>query len=85
MNLGFVAFSNVGMAKSCHYPLDIMMGTGFGSVRNRHRNPLGSTWRGQPKTVSKDIINITNEIKAQTNKCHTFPVLLFNHLSLCMQ
>ena len=36
------------------------------------------------KTILKNI-NSSNEMKAQTNKCHTFSVLLFNQLSLYMQ
>ena len=54
-------------------------------VRNRYGNSLGSTWRRQTKTVVLHIINSSNKIKGQTNKCHTFSILLFNQLSLYMQ
>ena len=55
------------------------------SVRNRCGNPLGSAWRRQMKTISKDIIKSSNDMKIQTSKYHTFSVLLFNQLSLYMQ
>ena len=51
----------------------------------RYGNELGSTWQQQRKTILKNIINNSNEMKAQTNKCHTFSVLLFMHLSLYIQ
>ena len=52
------------------------------SVCNRCGNRLGSAWRWQMKTISKNIINSSNDMKTQTSKCHTFSVLLFNQLSL---
>ena len=37
------------------------------------------------KTISKNIINSSNDMKTQTSKCHTFSALLINQLSLYMQ
>ena len=48
-------------------------------VRNRYGNPLGWKWQRQAKATLKNIINTSNEMKAQTNKCHIFSVLLFDH------
>ena len=41
-------------------------------------------WRQQMNTISKNIINSSNDMKIQTSKCHTFSVLLFYQLSLCI-
>ena len=51
-------------------------------VRKRCGNPLGSAWRRQMNTISKNIINSSNDLKTQTSKRHTFSVLLFYQLSL---
>lgn len=48
-------------------------------VRNRYGNPLGWTWQRQAKAILKNIINTSNEMKAQTSRCHIFSVLLFDH------
>ena len=48
-------------------------------VRNRYGNPLGWKWQRQAKAILKNIINTSNEMKAQRNKCHIFSVLLFDH------
>ena len=50
------------------------------SMRNRYRNPLGSTWQWQTKTTVKNITS-SNEMKVQTKKCHTFSVFLFYLIS----
>ena len=55
------------------------------SMHNRCRTPLGSAWRQQMETISKNIINSSNDMKTQTSKCHTFSVLLFHQISLYMQ
>ena len=52
------------------------------SMRNRCGNLLGSAWRQQMETISKNINISSNDMKTQTGKCHTFSVLLFNQLSL---
>ena len=54
----------------------------FYSVRNRCGNPSGSAQRRQMKTISKNIINSSNDMRTQTSKYHGFSVLLFNQLSL---
>ena len=62
--------------------LDLQLDTSFASVRKRCGNPLGSAWQWQMNTISKNIINSSNDMKTQTSKCHTFSVLLFYQLSL---
>ena len=53
-------------------------------VTDIYENLLESTWWRQTKTILENN-NSSNEMKAQTNKCHNFSVLLFNQLSLYMQ
>ena len=55
------------------------------SMHHRCGAPLGSAWRRQMETISKKIINSSNDMKTQTSKCHTFSVLLFHQISLYMQ
>ena len=38
---------------------------------NRCGTPLGSAQRLQMKTISKNIINSSNDMKTKTSKCHT--------------
>ena len=53
----------------------------YSSMHNRLGNLLGSALATANKDHFKKNINSSNEMKAQTSKCHTFSVLLFNQIS----